>query len=113
WQFAADFATRNRDAGYTGQGSRNCIYISKIHLQGVVRALLEPKGWYGRSGSHDGVNLGEGIAKVLSDQSSHFLPFKVIRVVIASGQNVGAKHDAALHFRPESNSSSFAVHGQQ
>src|SRR5262249_53982151 len=112
-QFAADLAARHGDSWDASEGPRNCIYISKIHLEGVVRTLPELERRYGRCWRHDGVHFCKGIAEVLGNQSPYFLSFEVVGVVIAGGQDIGTEHDAALYFRPETGSARLAVHAQE
>ena len=55
----------------------------------------------------------EGVAKILSDECADFLAFEVVGVVIAGGEDVCSKDDAAFHFGAETGAAGFAVHAEE
>ena len=42
-----------------------------------------------------------------------FLALEVVSVVVTGGKNVGAEHDAALHFGAKARAARFAVHAEK
>src|SRR6202795_3872855 len=77
-ELPGDFSTRNRHAWHPPQRSRNRIYISKIHLQRVVRPFPKLERRNRRRGRYDHIHLRKSIAKILGNQRSDFLPLEVI-----------------------------------
>src|SRR5580704_9157019 len=64
-QLPANSAAGDGDARHSRQGSRNCIYISKIHLQGVGGSLPELERRNRRCRRHNHIHLPERILKIL------------------------------------------------
>src|SRR6267143_2234039 len=82
-QLSVDLAARYGDPRDSRQRPRNCIYISKIHLERVVRALTQFERRYGRSRRQDRINLCKRVPEILGNQRTNLLPLQIVGVVIA------------------------------
>src|SRR6266566_5941785 len=112
-QLSLDHAARNRDPRDSRQRSCNCIYISKIHLEWIVRTLSQFERRNRRSWRQNGVHLGKRIAEILGDQRTNPLPLQVIGVVVTRREHICAENDAALYFRAKSGTPRLAIHSEQ
>src|SRR6266478_9642432 len=112
-ELSADLSARDRYARHPCQGSRNCINISKIHLEGIVSALAQFESRHRRGGRYDGIHLGKGVAEILRDQRTHLLPFQVIGIVVACRKHIRSKDDAAFHLSAKPGAPSFPIHRKQ
>src|SRR5260370_11007582 len=101
-QLSIDLSARYGDPWDSRQRSSNCIYISKIHLKRVVRALtqFERRNW--RSRRQDRVHLCKRFPEILGNQRTNLLPLQIVGVVIARRKHVRAEHNAALYLPAKS-----------
>src|SRR5436190_4943862 len=111
-QLAVNLSAGHGNSRDARERSRNRIDVGKIHLERVAGAFAQFEGWNGRSGREDRVHFGEGIAKILGDERADFLPLQIVGVVVAGGEDVGAKDDAALYFGTEARAARFAIAGK-
>src|SRR3989442_12501289 len=113
WELSVDLATRYRDPRNSCQRSCNCIYISKIHLEWIVRALPQFERRNRRSRRQDRIHLGKRIAEVLRYQGTNLLPLQIVSVVISRRKHISPQHDAALYLCAKSCPARLPVHGEQ
>src|SRR5207302_2201954 len=113
WQLFVDLAARNGDPRDSRQRSCNCIYISKIHLERIVRALAQFERRNRRSRRQDRIYFFKRIAEILGNEGTNLLPLQIVGVVITRRKYIGAEHDAALYLRAKSRTPRPTIHSKQ
>jgi hypothetical protein len=73
------------------EGGGDRVDVFEVHLQRVVGLFAEFEGGCRSDGADQRVDLREGSEKVACQQSADLLCLAVVRVIVASGQNVGAE----------------------
>ncbi len=101
------------DAANAGETGGNSVDVGKIHGEGVACLLAELEGGRGRGGGDDSVDLSEGAEELLGEQAADLLGLAVVGVVIAGGEGVSAKQNAALDLGAEAFVAGVAVHGRE
>ena len=94
-------AAGNRHGRHAGEIRADRVDVVEIHLDRIRGLRADAEGDVGRGGAHEHVDFRERALEVLVDQLPHALRLQVVRVVVAGGQHVRARHDAALDLGAE------------
>ena len=98
-------------AGCPEQVGGDGAHVVHVHGHGVVHLVPEVEGRRGRGGAEQHVDRLVGAVEGPHHQRAHPLGLRVVRVVVAGGQRVGAEHHPALHLGAEAGRAGRGVHG--
>src|SRR5215210_2313892 len=99
--------TYGRDTGEVhGDGAEVLI----VHGEWVIDLLADPERHRRRGWGYEHIVAREGFPEILYYLCPHLLGLSVVSVVVATGQGVGAEHDASLGLIPEALLACPAVH---
>ena len=90
-------STRHRHGRKARQRGRHSEDVVQIHGQRIGTFFPQAKGGAGRGRGQQQITAFPRPVKVAGDECAHFLRLRVIGIVKASREHIGAKEDAALH----------------
>ena len=101
----------HRDGGVSREVRGDGAHVVHVHRHGVVHLGPEVEGRRRRGGAEQHVDRLVGPVEGPHHQRPHPLGLRVVRVVVAGGQRVGAEHHPALDLGAEARRAGRGVHG--